>query len=118
MNTKIDLADVAILQYDLVSSIGRIMCSAVVQGAPCWECDTRFEPIRLHQRPCPVLDHFTDLSHGHAGLYVTTSIPTDLAMNLCTPTSVVVLIKVLSLQCTLFLVRGSPEVARYGREIG
>lgn len=110
MHTEIDLANIAVLDHSLITSVGSVMGGAVVQRASSRETNARLESVSLDQVASSVLDHFHNLNHGHARLDVAASILADLAMDFRCPANVVVLIKVLSFQCSLLLVSGSPEV--------
>ncbi len=111
MDTKIDLANVAVLKHYLVSSVGRVMCRYMVQRAAGGECNTRFETVGFHQVTSSVFDQLADLRHGHARFDSAASILADLAMHLCSSSSIVVLIKILFLQRAFFLVRRPPKIA-------
>lgn len=110
MNTKVNLAHVAVFKNSLVSSVGGVMSSAVVQRASSGESNARLESVSLNQVTGTILNHLDNIDHGHAGLDSAASVLTDLTMDLSCPTDFVVLIKLFSLQCALLLVGRSPQV--------
>lgn len=110
MNTKVDLADIAIFEHSLVTCVGSVMSSTVVQGASSGETNARLESVGLDQVTGTILNHFHDINHGHARLDVTTSVLANLTMNLSSSADLVVLVKLFPLQSALFLVCCSPQV--------
>jgi hypothetical protein len=110
MDTEINLADILILKDGLISGIGCVMSSTVVERASSRETDSRLESVGLDQVAGTILDHVANLNHGHSRLDVAPGVLTDLTMDLGCATDIVILIKEKSLCCTLLFVCCPPQV--------
>lgn len=110
MDAEINLADISVLDHCLITGVGGIVRRDMVQRASGWESDARIESVGFNQVTGTVLDHFTNLDHGHAWLDRPPGVLPDLAMDLGGAAGVVVLVKVLFLQSALLLAGSSPEV--------
>jgi hypothetical protein len=110
VSAKVNLHDVVVLKDCLVPSIGSVVSGDMVQRASGGESNAGLESILFNQSPGPVLDHLTNVNHGHAWLDVLLGVASNLTVHLGGLSDPIVLVKLEPLQASQFLRGGAVGV--------
>lgn len=93
VHAKVDLEHVRLLQHLVVSRVGRVVRSDLVDGQTGREADTALETILLDERAGAVLNHVGNLRHAHARLDVLARVLAHRAVYLSSTADVVVVVR-------------------------
>mmetsp|Transcript_27562 Transcript_27562/g.42200 ORF Transcript_27562/g.42200 Transcript_27562/m.42200 type:complete len:207 (-) Transcript_27562:401-1021(-) len=102
LTPKVHLHDIIILQYRIITRIGRVMCRHMVQTASCWKSNTSPEPIFLNQFTIFIFEHLTHVRKFNTWLDEGLGIGSYLPMNLGSLTDLGVYVLLQAIMGTFF----------------
>mmetsp|Transcript_105343 Transcript_105343/g.187274 ORF Transcript_105343/g.187274 Transcript_105343/m.187274 type:complete len:416 (-) Transcript_105343:51-1298(-) len=110
LHSKVQLADIVVLEDCIVAVIWGVMCCNPVQGATCGEAPATLQSIGRHELVCLFFQALTHVCHGHTGLDVGLYILPDLPVAFCRSANLLIVVVGESLKLALLCRRCSEGV--------